>query len=61
MVDELSIGPCMAVELALKGNDKECECPDKRVNPVEFFRQCVGPPDPVSCKYCCFKKLLFFV
>ncbi|ODN03301.1 Nucleoside diphosphate kinase 7 [Orchesella cincta] len=38
MVDELSIGPCMAVELALKNNPQ--------TNPVEDFRQCVGPPDP---------------
>lgn len=48
MVDELAIGPCMAVELAIKGSDQQCN--DNRVNPVEYFRQCVGPPDPVSCK-----------
>ncbi|CAL8127192.1 unnamed protein product [Orchesella dallaii] len=38
MVDELSIGPCMAVELALKN--------DQQSDPVDYFRQCTGPPDP---------------
>lgn len=43
MIDEISIGPCMVVELAIKGADPQCSTP----NAVEQFRLCVGPPDPV--------------
>lgn len=43
MIDELAIGPCMAVELAVKVPPDHCgpTCP------VETFRKRVGPADPV--------------
>lgn len=40
MVEELSSGPCVAMEIVAK---------DKNVNTAIEFRKLVGPSDPVSC------------
>lgn len=39
MVEELSSGPCIAMEIVAK---------DKRINTAVEFRKLVGPSDPVS-------------